>query len=454
VDKHRPLLGKRLWSPALSDAAFEAPVSLRSVPFLADHRCYGVPIVPGASYLSAVVDATRRALGMSRGILEDVAFAHALLLPAGEERVVQTVLSFGDGLGEFFKVVSRRGDHEEEEPAWIVHASGCVAPSDREVAEDLALLPEAREEFQQAAAEIVHSQEFYAAMLSHNVDFGPCFRMIDTVWVGDGEALCRLRTPAGLDLDECALHPVLLDCGLQVLGGVYKYDPQSTLIPTGIERFRFCVPAPMENLWCYARFRDPNGATVGADACLFHDDGSPIAVLEGIHYDAIPRPVLLRLLGRDNVVPPEEEPRPQRELIARLEQTPRAQRSLAVLHYVRGLVNDLLGLSPRTPIGPDRGFFEAGMDSLRILQLSARLQDAVGCPLPTTLALKYTTVRTLANYLLDEVLALDLPADNEAPIGIDPPEDLLAGLDELSETVLADRLAGKLASIQSSHGTS
>ena len=183
-----PLLGKRLWSPALSDAVFEASVSLETAPLLGDHRCCDIPIAPGRpSCLTLATAAARRALGLSQCDLEDVAFARALVLPDAEEHTLQLILSFGDGLGEFFKVVSCRNPPGGDEDAWTVHATGSVARPPAEPATTAGLSPDARSRLMQGSPR-VSGVALYEAMQRHHVQIGPGSRAIQST--GSGKSSC------------------------------------------------------------------------------------------------------------------------------------------------------------------------------------------------------------------------------------------------------------------------
>ncbi len=73
----------------------------------------------------------------------------------------------------------------------------------------------------------------------------------------------------------------------------------------------------------------------------------------------------------------------------------------ALAVYVRAEVAAVLGHGSADRVDVDRGFFEIGLDSLTIIQLKTRLEQALGLTLPSTLALEYPTVTALAKHLFD-----------------------------------------------------
>jgi acyl transferase domain-containing protein/SAM-dependent methyltransferase/acyl carrier protein len=70
---------------------------------------------------------------------------------------------------------------------------------------------------------------------------------------------------------------------------------------------------------------------------------------------------------------------------------------------VRQQVAGVLGLDPKRPLPPERGFADMGMDSLMAVELKERLQDVVGQLLPATLAFNYPNVQTLTDHLWELV---------------------------------------------------
>ena len=98
-------------------------------------------------------------------------------------------------------------------------------------------------------------------------------------------------------------------------------------------------------------------------------------------------------------------------------------------------------------IDPHRGFFDMGMESLTALALKSRLEKGLGCALPTTFAMNYPTVETLAAFVTQQVLGLESSSPLQAN-PIQPAEDSVpAELDELSEDQLAALLDSNLDQI-------
>lgn len=149
-------------------------------------------------------------------------------------------------------------------------------------------------------------------------------------------------------------------------------------------------------------------------------------------------------------------------LIQQLSQVPASKRKELLVEYLRGQVAGILGFSPSEPVDVRQGFFKLGMDSMMTMQLRARLEDGLGCPLPPTLAFEYPSITLMADYLHKEVLPAALgaqttqPATPAGPEQAPPPEkaahpaqaDSAAQSEPVSGDELLDLLEGELSRIE------
>lgn len=84
-----------------------------------------------------------------------------------------------------------------------------------------------------------------------------------------------------------------------------------------------------------------------------------------------------------------------------------------MLALVDAVVREVLG----APIDPRAGFFEAGITSVLLVRMHARLVERLGHPIPLWAPFKYATARALAAHLSDLVAANPRGADQG---GADP----------------------------------
>ncbi len=405
-----PFLGRRLSSPALIDAVFETALSAADVPFLTDYRCCGVPAVPASCHLTLAIHAAQSALSLKRCAVDDAGFLKGLAVPEGDARKLQLILSIGDGLGEYFKVVSPDG------ASWTTHAAGSIVrlaeesgPALSETALSL------REQMPQLAGDAI-----YEAIRQHDLQLGPAVRGIEAAWRNDNTALAKLRLPVGIADDKSLpIHPLLLDVCFQLPQFLTPGRPGHCLVPTSLERLAFFGAPASSELWCHAKQRASDEGDLVFDVGLFETSGRRVVSLRGVSFDFLPSEVLQSVLrsslGAGDQSPNAAQDHPARtEFIQRLKELTPAKWPNAVQDLIRGTAGELLSLLPDRPFPADQGFFDAGMNSVKVTQLSARLEAVFGCRLPATLAFKYSTPAALAKFLCQEMVDLRAMVDDSA----------------------------------------
>jgi acyl transferase domain-containing protein/acyl carrier protein len=145
-------------------------------------------------------------------------------------------------------------------------------------------------------------------------------------------------------------------------------------------------------------------------------DGAPTVTVADIDWSRFtPRPSLLA-----------EMPRPQTVADVRapgewLRDIPEAQRRDAVLDLVRTRSAAVLGHPAGTRIEADLPFTDLGFDSLTAVDLRTELTRATGLTLPATLVFDHPTPNALADHLLGEQPADNVPVvPTVTPVGDDP----------------------------------
>lgn len=85
--------------------------------------------------------------------------------------------------------------------------------------------------------------------------------------------------------------------------------------------------------------------------------------------------------------------------IARLRSASRLQQRDLLERYVRTQVLNILGIDPVTGLDSGKRLFDAGLDSLRAIELRNKLQSELECSLPSTLTLNYPTIEAMTAFL-------------------------------------------------------
>ena len=121
----------------------------------------------------------------------DAAFVNAAYLPEEGNRTFQLAITRNGSDGFAFEV---RSCEEQKDDVWVLHATGQLkrAPTesrnDSDKPQSVSL-----SELQSGLAATQDRAEFYEAIAKSGLQYGPAFQLVEQVWAGKGEALCRLR---------------------------------------------------------------------------------------------------------------------------------------------------------------------------------------------------------------------------------------------------------------------
>ncbi|WP_430541369.1 amino acid adenylation domain-containing protein [Streptomyces carpaticus] len=269
-----PLLGRRTRG---AEPVWEVKLDAEAAPYLEDHRIQGTVLFPAAGYLEMAAQAMRALTGGadSTAALADIELRKALFLPDGEPRTVQ--LSFSSDAAAFS--IATVG----AEPT--VHATGTVRAGQRRTL----TAPLDTAAVRSRAVRHLAGPDCYAQLAALGYHYGPAFQGIEEVWIGEGEALARIRPPEGLGEDAAAhhMHPVLLDSCFQSLLTPQLLtapgDPEGTGIrlPLSIAEVRM-DPVGDRELWVHATVTgDEDGELTGDIAVYDGADGTPLGRVAG-----------------------------------------------------------------------------------------------------------------------------------------------------------------------------
>ncbi len=91
------------------------------------------------------------------------------------------------------------------------------------------------------------------------------------------------------------------------------------------------------------------------------------------------------------------------EFLVQWDAAPPSDRPRLLQAFVRGQLAKVLGLDSPQSLAADLGFFDLGMDSLTSVEFANRLQDSLGCKLPTTVAFDHPTINDLSEFLMSTI---------------------------------------------------
>ena len=93
-------------------------------------------------------------------------------------------------------------------------------------------------------------------------------------------------------------------------------------------------------------------------------------------------------------------------ILEQLKKTPEANRPDVLLNYISGLIGEIMDFDSTEIWQPEQKLFELGLRSRNLIELKVRLETVFSVDLPVTLFFAYSTMGTLTDYLLTEVLQL------------------------------------------------
>jgi len=288
----RPLLGNKLQLPTLQATIYENRFSAETLPFLQDHRVYDEIVVSGACHVAMLLTAAAETFGKSAYVLKDVYFPEPLIIPGGQTRTVQVVLTPTADSNATLQLISFAATATPEQPSVATHAEGSF---------EQAVVRSADKSFQtlwERCGETLSTEAFFQAQADRHIHLGPSYRWIESIKRGDRETICRLRTPESLGgLDAKQLHPGLLDAcfGLLLATGILAED--ETWLPFGIEEIRVFQALDNTPLWGHLVLRPADAAKrVIADATLCDSAGQVLIEFIGLEARAASLKAIQRYL--------------------------------------------------------------------------------------------------------------------------------------------------------------
>ena len=301
-----PLLGIRHESPR-GEVMFETEMFPADPAWMGDHLVYERVVAPGGLYGAMAVSVALADQTGSVAVV-DMQMHNALIFededPEDEAnnagRKLQFVLDGStDESGRGFEIFSTGGTEE----GWTLHAAGWLS-TDGTGLERLNSI-----DADELKAELPPEDpaKFYRIRWGGEINLGPSYHTIKSVWAKKGEALGELALQDSVDANGMEMHPLLLDGCFQVSAiarQLSKVEQGAVYLPFGWERLWVAGPMP-ERILCHAILRDP-AAGDGADAAstappevvtvdvrLYSIDGAPIGMLKGYTAKRATRAALL-----------------------------------------------------------------------------------------------------------------------------------------------------------------
>jgi myxalamid-type polyketide synthase MxaE and MxaD len=264
------LLGARIpvgAEPSLK--VWQLAIGAQATPELADHVVEDTPVVAGAYWLAAAAQAGAVLAAGKPFALRDVVFSQPRTV---REDGGELQLAFRtDGSGQSFTVTSCPPDGHP-----VLHARGTVGglPGGR--------VPGAEDAPEAVAARCgtpVPVAGLYERLAAAGLRYGPRFRALTRLSVGDGEALARFTLPRGLPAGGRPLHPALLDSCLHTVAAAAADAGREGALPLPVGAdvvWARTEGPPVTEGWCHVRLAAGDAQHVTADVSVLDGAGAPV----------------------------------------------------------------------------------------------------------------------------------------------------------------------------------
>nr|WP_229397820.1 type I polyketide synthase [Micromonospora okii] len=215
TDAGHPLLSATLTFPDSERMVFTGRLSVRTHPWLGEHRVMDNILLPGTAFVELATYAGEQS-GCPR--VEELTLLAPLVLPELGALQVQLMVGDRDDDGrrsvQLYSRPYRDGSDEIlSDVAWTCHATGLLAPQSADVpAFDLGVWPP-------PGATPVDSDGFYAGIEATVFGYGPAFRGLRAAWTRGDEVFAEVELPADhhAEAGRFGVHPALLDGALQAM---------------------------------------------------------------------------------------------------------------------------------------------------------------------------------------------------------------------------------------------
>ena len=373
--------------------------------YLKDHQVNGEKILPGVAYLeiayAALVQATDGNVKNSSIQLNNIVWAKPIVA-SNNPQVVHIGL-FPEQECIAYEIYTQREAMEEA----AVHSQGVATFKASGQIQSLSLT-DLQKKIQQSC---FNANQCYQIFRSIGIDYGLTHQGINQIFVGNNEVLAKLLAPIS-DLetkDKYTLHLGLLDAALQasIALTMNNHEPPTInhqpSVPFALERIEIIHPCA-ETMWSWVRFssispelKTSNSVAIKdrrkLDIDLCDEQGRICVKMRGMDYQ--------------KEVPPSTKTESQVQwttfsLSGDKNELGHRDANFSVEKKAEWFVQQLLADQLRRPVNEietERGYYDMGLTSLGLVNVTQGIQDKIDKEFQTNLLFEYTTVSDLSAFL-------------------------------------------------------
>jgi acyl transferase domain-containing protein/NADPH:quinone reductase-like Zn-dependent oxidoreductase/acyl carrier protein len=279
-----PFLGQYIHTPVHSDThVWYMDLGPGSIPYLGEHRVQELCLLPAAASVELALAAAAAVLGGCPWRLEQVILHKALIFTEEKPQSIQFIMRTALPGSAGFQIYSNAPGDEENSSRWELHTTGSISRASKEAAAEQTICLAERQEH---CLRNMPQEAFYERLEATGLQYGKSFRAVEECWLGEDEAIGRVRLPQPLQSEATAyqVHPVLLDACLQLLEVLIPSHQGDSYVPICLKNIAI-YSSPTENAWGYARLHILSSdieKEVRGEVRLLDDNGQLILFVEEV----------------------------------------------------------------------------------------------------------------------------------------------------------------------------
>jgi acyl transferase domain-containing protein/aryl carrier-like protein len=393
-----------LWQRELSSDACPFPTGCRGNEEI---------VLSPSIYIEMALEAAKDTLGADTSLaLAAVHFGEPLQLNRAEARKVQVILTRKDETFFEWQVCTELPGFDDQELAqFSQHARGELHVAQAETAPSA--IHDALASARAHCNVEMRGADYYRALDDLQIEHPPPSQCIESIWIGEGEAVAQVGESDG-ESPLYQIDPAVLDAALQILVGSVTAAIQRRVTVTSMDAFRVhprCTgskPAWVHVRWTVAsvpptgevRLHTGTGELVAeaTGIVLSPGDGSEAAVSRSAVTAAVD-PLLVPEFTREQL----------------LEVAP-GERAAVLADHLRQHIANVLRIPP-AQIDLDQSLLAMGIDSLMAVELKNRIETKLGVSISLAQLIKGPTLTELAHALVGSAAGTssELPSDADSP---------------------------------------
>ena len=226
----------------------EFVISLRKLPYLADHAFQGMIVLPGSAYIEMALIIYNHFFSKTPCMIKDIYFDNIVLLSEKETKLgFEIKRDFNDELKIIFSDIT---ESEEGRNSPITQLS--VKSGENQT--DIKYSQIDPEEFKKKATINIQSDDFYKKLSENGNQYGPGFQKIKEIWIYENKAIGKLLD-SSKEINNTGgdhfLHPSMLDSFTQLLSSLSDSKGR-TFVLNSIDEIEIYDLQLPEEIWCEA----------------------------------------------------------------------------------------------------------------------------------------------------------------------------------------------------------